>query len=94
MDNIRNPKVQEQILKLIQMEGYSDIQIVGQGSFGMVIKARNELGSYRAIKVLCSYIGNSIDIEYKLAQLLATEESEVLYGQIIQTFKAVVYYDE
>ena len=59
--------MQEKILELIKKEGYSDIEIVGQGSFGMVIKAKNELGSYRAIKVLCSTIGNSIDIEYKLA---------------------------
>ncbi|KRX03997.1 Protein kinase-like domain [Pseudocohnilembus persalinus] len=85
-------KDQKKLFNLLRQYGYSDIEELGHGAFGYVVKAQNQKGYKRAIKIQkCDESGDQV--EFKLGRLLFYEGIENLYGNSVMTYNMHVYQD-
>lgn len=49
--NLRHESTRNAMFGLLEKEGYSNLEFVGSGAFGMVVKALNPEGFSRALKL-------------------------------------------
>lgn len=80
------------LFKLLQQFGYKQIQELGAGSYGLVIKAKTPEGFSRAIKIQKCASEND-EVEFQLGRLLFYEGLETLFGNSVMTYNMRVLKD-
>lgn len=76
----------EKVKGILEEQKFSELDIIGRGSYGLVLKAKNPQGFERAIKVQLVNADDKDqykDGEFKIGKYLTDDGTENNYGQII-----------
>ncbi|KAL4497092.1 hypothetical protein ABPG72_002248 [Tetrahymena utriculariae] len=92
----KNQAIYDKVKVILEEQKFTDIEIIGRGSFGLVLKVKNQQGFERAIKVQLINADDQDqykDGEFKIGKYLTDDGTENLYGQIITLHNIYILQD-
>ncbi|KAL4445136.1 hypothetical protein ABPG74_021949 [Tetrahymena malaccensis] len=92
----KNQAIYDKVKVILEEQKFTELEIIGRGSYGLVLKVKNQQGFERAIKVQLINADDQDqykDGEFKIGKYLTDDGTENLYGQIITLHNIYILQD-